>query len=211
MPPMNAAEREQLWAQKARLRPMMARRREAQPDKPALGKRICAVVETLPEYRQAGTVCSYVGVGSEVLTWNLLLTAMTAGKRVLVPYVDTHRLALFHLHDPGELAPAPFGLLEPRLELRHRATRLVHSSDVDLFVVPGLAFDRTGARLGFGKGYYDALLHGARPDALRVGLAFACQILPRLPMLEYDIGMHVVITEDEVYDPRATERDDAAS
>ena len=56
---------------------MVPRQRETQPDKPELSERICAIVETLPEYREARTVCSYVGVGSEVLTGNLLRAAMT--------------------------------------------------------------------------------------------------------------------------------------
>lgn len=77
---------------------------------------ICATLERLPEYQQARTICSYVGVGSEVLTWILLRAAIADNKQVVVPYVDRSRLRLFHLCDLVELAPAPFGLLEPRLD-----------------------------------------------------------------------------------------------
>lgn len=196
---MNTADREECWAQKARLRQLALRRRDAQLKKPALSKTICATLERSSECRQAKTICSYVGVGSEVLTWSLLGAAMTVGQRLIVPYVDGNQLALFNLHDLAELAPAPFGLLEPRRELRDQPDRQMHAADVELFVVPGLAFDATGARLGYGKGYYDNLLHSAPGEIPRVGLAFACQIERRLPLLDYDVKMHVVITEDAVY------------
>jgi 5-formyltetrahydrofolate cyclo-ligase len=196
---MNQSEEDRQLARKARLRGTAIRRRQAQPDREALSVRICTTLRTLPEYRDAETICSYVGVGSEVLTWDLLREAMAAGKKVVVPYVDQSRLALSSLCDPTELGPAPFGLLEPSPELRDQQARQTYASAVDLFVVPGLAFDSAGARLGYGKGYYDNLLDSAPAEAQRVGLAFACQIVPRLPTLGYDVSMHVVITEDAVY------------
>jgi 5-formyltetrahydrofolate cyclo-ligase len=196
---MNTAEREQQWARKTTLRRIAMRRREAQPNKAVLSERICVTLERLPEYRQAKTICSYVGVGSEVLTWNLLRAAIVGDKQVIVPYVDGSRLRLFHLHDLAELAPAPFGLWEPPAGLRGQLDRHVQPAEVELFVVPGLAFDPTGARLGYGKRYYDSLLRSAPPESPRIGLAFACQMEPRLPVLDYDVSMHVVVTEKTVH------------
>lgn len=196
---MNTVGREQQWARKATLRRIALRRREAQPNKEVLSERICATLERLPEYRQAKTICSYVGVGSEVLTWNLLQAAIADGKRVIVPYVDGGRLRLFHLLGLAELAPAPFGLLEPPPGLRARPDRQVQPAEVELFVVPGLAFDSTGARLGYGKRYYDSLLRSAPSQSPRMGLPFACQMEPRLPVLDYDVSMHVVVTEKAVH------------
>ncbi len=184
------------------MRRIALRRREAQPDRAVLSERICATIERLPEYRQAETICSYVGVGSEVLTWNLLGVAIAGDKKVIVPYVEGSRLRLFHLHDLVELAPAPFGLLEPPTELRGQPDRHTHPADVELFVVPGLAFDATGARLGYGKRYYDSLLRSAPSESPRIGLAFACQMEPGLPVLDYDIGMHVIVTEKAVFRSR---------
>jgi 5-formyltetrahydrofolate cyclo-ligase len=113
---MNTVEREQQWAQKATLRRTVLRRRDVQPNKAVVSERICATLERLPEYRQARAICSYVGVGSEVLTWNLLRAAIAEGKQVIVPYVDGSRLRLFHLRDLVELVSAPFGLLATRKE-----------------------------------------------------------------------------------------------
>jgi len=199
-------EKENLWARKAALRPLAVRRRDAQTNTEALSERICATVRTLPEYQRVETICSYVGVGNEVLTWNFLDVATAGGKKIVVPYVSEGRLALFRLADLAELGPAPFGLLEPRRELRDRPARQIEAHDVDLFVVPGLAFDTAGTRLGHGKGYYDKLLRLARVETPRVGLAFACQMLPRLPALAYDISMHAVVTEIAVHRPDASGR-----
>jgi len=182
------------------------RRRDAQPNTEALSERICATLKMLPEYQHAETICSYVGVGNEVLTWNFLDAAMAGGKKIVVPYVSKGRLALFRLADLAELGPAPFGLLEPRRELRGQPAQQMEAHDADLFVVPGLAFDTAGTRLGHGKGYYDKLLHLARAETPRVGVAFACQMWPRLPALAYDVSMHAVITEIAVHRPHASGR-----
>ncbi len=181
------------------MRRIALQRREAQPNRTVLSERICATLERLPEYRQAKTICSYVGVGSEVVTWNLLRAAIAGDKQVIVPYVDGSRLRLFHLHDLAELVPAPFGLLEPPPELCGQPDRHVQPANAELFVIPGLAFDSTGARLGYGKRYYDSLLQSAPPKSPRIGLAFACQMQPILPVLEYDVSMHMVITEVAVH------------
>lgn len=67
--------------------------------------------------------------------------------------------------------------------------------DIDAFLLPGIAFDEQGARLGFGKGYYDRVLERARPDALRVGFAFECQVVARVPTDTHDQAIHALITE----------------
>jgi 5-formyltetrahydrofolate cyclo-ligase len=75
----------------------------------------------------------------------------------------------------------------------------VKATDLDLIMVPGVAFDRTGARMGHGKGYYDKLLQHARPDAPLVALAFECQLFPAIPTASHDIFMDKIITEKAVY------------
>ena len=66
-------------------------------------------------------------------------------------------------------------------------------------IVPGVAFDRDGGRLGHGFGYYDKLLNRARPDAPLVALAFECQLFPQIPMQAHDVFMDKVVTESAVY------------
>src|SRR5437867_2990352 len=71
---------------------------------------------------------------------------------------------------------------------------------IDAFVVPGLAFDRAGGRVGWGRGHYDATLAAARPDALRIGIAFECQVIDHVPHDPHDALLHYVVTERDVYE-----------
>jgi 5-formyltetrahydrofolate cyclo-ligase len=116
-----------------------------------------------------------------------------------VPYCEADELELFQLEHLDELAPGAMGILEPRLELRRCFDRKVVPVDLDLIVTPGLAFDRRGGRLGYGKGYYDRLLHQIRADATKLAVCFECQLVPEIPLLPHDIRMDVLVTEKAVY------------
>lgn len=188
--------------EKTRLRRESLARREAEPDRAGKSVRIIDRVRALPEYAAARILSAFVGVGSEVTTLPLLEAALAAGKQVAVPWVDGDDLHLFALSGLDDLAPAPFGLLEPRLDRRHSAARVVKPSDVDLFVVPGLAFDRAGGRLGHGRGYYDRLLSRAAGRASFSAVAFECQLIPEVPMSANDVRVHRVVTEAATHEAR---------
>jgi 5-formyltetrahydrofolate cyclo-ligase len=99
-----------------------------------------------------------------------------------------------------ELAIGMYNIFEPAEQLRRQPAKQVPVSQIDLAMVPGVAFDERGGRLGHGKGYYDKLLENARPDCPLVALAFECQIFPEIPVGEHDIYMDKVITERRVID-----------
>ncbi len=147
----------------------------------------------LPAFRRASTVCCYVALPYEVQTRRLIEDMLARGKRVVVPVMQTRtrRLRLSELRDPStELAPGPFGVWEPH----PRARRPMPIRDVELVLVPGLAFDRRGHRLGHGHGYYDRFLARLPRSASTVGLAFACQVLDRLPAASHDHTVRAVLT-----------------
>ena len=146
----------------------------------------------------------YVDAGSEVSTGFALPAVIAGGKRIVVPWCrpETGELGLFRLDHVDELAVGAHGILEPRSDLRTRADRLVMPAEIDLAFVPGVAFDRTGGRLGQGRGYYDRLLANVRADAVLVGLAFDAQIVAAVPADPHDVGMDVVVTETHVYPGR---------
>lgn len=173
--------------------------RRARPDKDAASEVVCATLAALPEYAAAETVMGYVHFRNEVCTRGLLAAALGEGKRVVVPYCLADQLGLFLLESIDELAPGTWGIPEPKVELRSLADRRVDARRLDLVVVPGVAFDRRGHRLGHGKGYYDRLLAQVRPDAPLVGLAFECQLFPEIPSGPHDVAMDRVITEKAVY------------
>jgi 5-formyltetrahydrofolate cyclo-ligase len=181
--------------EKSRLRREILARRDAEHDRPRRSGAIVERILNLPEYEAAVLVCAFVGVGTEVDTLPLIETALARAKRVAVPWVDGRVLRLFELTGTGELAPAPFRLLEPPPDLRADPSREVTPREVDLFVVPGVAFDRAGGRLGHGRGYYDGLLAQARADARFVAAAFDCQLVPQVPMTPRDVPVDAIATE----------------
>jgi 5-formyltetrahydrofolate cyclo-ligase len=172
---------------------------------------IFARLTALPEYAAAGTALCYVSFRSEVATHDFLARLLADGKRAVVPYCQANRLELFHfVAGFDDLCPGTLGILEPKPELRRQNDRRVAVEEVDLFVIPGLAFDRQGGRLGYGKGYFDRLLRDARGNALLAAVAFECQLFDAVPMLPHDVRVDCVVTEADVYQrllPRQSPRD----
>ena len=173
--------------------------RRVQPDKDLLSRVICEKFVALPEYAAARTLLLYVDFGDEIRTRKLLSAALESDRRVVVPYCVRNDLRLFQLESMDELAGGTWGILEPKQELRRLERKRVDVAGVDLVMVPGVAFDRSGGRLGHGKGYYDRLLKHARPDTPLVALAFECQLFPDVPMLPHDVFMDKVVTEAAIY------------
>jgi 5-formyltetrahydrofolate cyclo-ligase len=155
--------------------------------------RIAEAANELLETRvgRGGVLAIYRSKGTEVDTTAIDQAARARGVEVAYPRVvdGQHQLA-FHLVGIDELLPSRFGLREPRTDARGVAIDRIAA-----FVIPGLAFDRSGARLGWGLGHYDATLALASPGALRVGLAFECQMVESVPHEAHDQLLHVIITE----------------
>ena len=104
---------------------------------------------------------------------------------------------------PEEVEPGAYGIPEPKKEFIRR----VDPDTVDLFVLPGVAFDVHGGRLGYGAGYYDRILVGTAPsrDFLRVSLialAFELQLVDRVPSSVHDVRVHKIVTEERVIECR---------
>lgn len=193
--------------QKETIRRQAFARRKQFPDKDAASAAIWDRFLALPQFRTAGTVMLYVHTGSEVRTGPLLPQLLAGPKRIVVPFCDAENLGLFHLEAMGELEPGTLGILEPRADLRLGPGKRVEPAELDLLIVPGVAFDRRGNRLGHGKGYYDRLLARLRADALKVGVAFECQLFDVIPMCQYDVPVDLVLTEAAEYrKPQAVRR-----
>ncbi len=177
--------------------------RNAQTNKDELSKAICARFMALPEYASAKTVMFYIDVRSEVRTRHTLPDALASGKKIIIPWCnDKGELELFHLTNMDELAVGMYKILEPKPELRLLPEKMAQPADLDLVMVPGVAFDRHGGRMGHGKGYYDKLLQHARRDTPLVALAFECQLFPEIPTAAHDIFMDRIVTESTVYEGR---------
>ncbi len=174
--------------------------RNAQENKDELSRRIVGAFMALPEYALAETVMFYIDVRSEVRTRHDLVLALQSGKTIVVPWCNADgELELFRLDSMDELEIGMYKILEPRAELRGLAEKQVNVESLDLIMVPGVGFDRRGARTGHGKGYYDKLLQHARRNTPLIALAFECQLFDEIPVADHDIFMDKIITEDHVY------------
>lgn len=197
---MSAPDLTELQLRKKDIRERAHAARNAQPDKEEVSGKILETFMALPEYGRAGTVMFYVDVRSEVRTRQHFPAALASGKKIVIPYCVDGELELFHLESMDELALGMYRILEPKPELRTVAAKHVDVEELDLIMVPGVAFDRRGARSGHGMGYYDKLLEHARRDTPLVALAFECQMFDEVPTQSHDIFMDKVVTELAVYD-----------
>lgn len=145
----------------------------------------------LAVFRKAKTVLCYVSLSYEVETWLLMKQMLEIGKRVVVPRVHGRDLRLSEVRDLGrDLAPGAFGVWEPT----PKTIRPVHPDELDLVLVPGVAFDRSGQRLGHGQGYFDRFLSRLPRTTPRVGLCFEFQLLDRLPVSSHDQTVQTVLS-----------------
>ena len=187
---------------KAAIRKQAHENRKNQEDKEAVSIAIMNRFMELAEYDAARTVMFYVDVRDEVRTRQALPAALATGKRIVVPYCVDGELELFWLESMDELELGMYRILEPKNELRGVVHKRLQPEDLDLIMVPGVAFDKNGGRTGHGKGYYDKLLEHTRPETPLVALAFECQMFDEIPMDHHDIFMDKVVTENNVYTGR---------
>jgi 5-formyltetrahydrofolate cyclo-ligase len=190
---------EKVLREKQELRLNVTGRRKTQKEADVLSRLIWDKILALPQFASARTVMTYLDIGSEVRTRRYVPALWRLGKKVVVPYCVARELRLFHLKNMDELSPGTWQILEPKPEWRERAERQVEAAELDLIVVPGLAFDRCGGRLGLGKGYYDRFLPHIRSDAVKIAPAFECQLIDKIPVLPHDVGVDFVVTEIAVY------------
>ena len=155
---------------------------------------IAARLFALPAYRVSRTLLFFLSFGSEVDTLPMIEENIARGKQVAVPKAvpATRQLIPSLLLDPQrDLAPGVYGIPEPHPE----ALRPLDPGELDLIIVPGVAFDEAGNRLGYGGGYYDRFFPLLRPQVPLVALALELQIRPAVPADPWDRRVDCIVTE----------------
>jgi 5-formyltetrahydrofolate cyclo-ligase len=159
---------------------------------------ITARILKLPEYQQARTILGYMNFGSEFASELWLIQALADGKKLALPKVnlDTKQLDLYWVDDlEKQLLAGPWGIREPMAE---RCQRLNSLNEVEFALLPGVAFSRNGARLGYGGGFYDKLLAVMTHRPVLAAAAFTLQLIEQIPQDETDVKVEWLITEQEV-------------
>lgn len=175
---------------------VLQRRRALDPE--ALQRESRAITQRVLDwvgFRNAKSILIYLSKKGEVETDALIQEALDRGKTVGVPVTDekNNELAVSHLSGLDiEFDIGPFGIREPAQPFLIPLAL----ENLDLVIAPGLAFDRQGGRIGYGKGYFDRLLARMPLASLKAGLALEFQVYESLPQMATDVKMNVVVTEN---------------
>jgi 5-formyltetrahydrofolate cyclo-ligase len=175
------------------------RRREQDPRAARLkDKRISKQVLDLESIHRSETIALYSSLADEVDTTAILSELLRLQKTVVLPKVvgkslefrivknidnDLSNIGSFGIDEPADTCP------------------LIPIDSIDLFIIPGIAFDRFGGRIGFGGGYYDRVLHQKRSDAISLAIAYEFQVVHAVSIEEHDKSVDMIVTEQEVYHP----------
>jgi 5-formyltetrahydrofolate cyclo-ligase len=155
-------------------------------------KRITSLALYFEPFKKAKSLALYFPIRNEVRTEGIFEGAEQLGKEIYFPRVRGSLLEFLEVDDLSDLKPGEFGIPEPASGADRK-----EAEDIDLIIVPGVAFDLEGRRMGYGKGYYDRALR--RVDRRRLlGLAHDLQVLDSIPAEEGDIGVGFLITESGI-------------
>lgn len=153
---------------------------------------ITSVLFSLDEFSRADTVMVYISAFKEVDTRAIIERLDGEGRKIVVPISNTEDFTITPSYITGfdDMHRGAYGIWEPD------EVNEAREEDIDLIIVPGIAFDERGNRCGFGKGYYDRLL--SESNAVKIGLCYDFQIVSELETDEYDIPMDMVISERRI-------------
>lgn len=149
------------------------------------------------EFDKAKKILFFMSLEKEVQTWDMICQSFQIGKKVHLPITvkNSFDLKIARIRDTNiNFVSGAYGIKEPE----EGSYDFVDPQEIDLIVVPGLAFDNQGSRLGFGKGYYDRLFANGNPKALRFGVALDFQVVASLPQSKTDLPVHLIATDKQV-------------
>lgn len=149
-------------------------------------------LSTLEVFKLSKSIALYSPIFSEVRTDSIFISAVQEEKEIYFPRVNGSSLEFYQVKDLDNLKPGKYGVLEPDEGL-YKA----NIDDIDLFLLPGLGFDYSGNRVGYGKGYYDRALVNVSEDR-KIGLCYGFQLFESVPADENDKKVGFVITEKDI-------------
>lgn len=117
---------------------------------------------------------------------------------VVIPFCDSDEIIPFRLFSFDDLETGSFGILEPKSELRKDSKRLLSPESLEVVIVPGLAFDTFGNRLGHGKGFYDRFISRLKTTSIKIALCYEFQIVDSIPVTKFDKPVNIIVTENRI-------------
>lgn len=168
-------------------------------------ERVAAIqrrIKSWNAFQNARTILFYLANSEEISLDRLVESAWARKCRVVVPFCEGLELRLCEIFSWNETEPGSFGIREPLESVRKDLSRRMPSESLDFLLVPGLGFDRSGGRLGYGKGYYDRFLNGMKTAVPIVGVTFTELVFPVIPTAGHDFRVGAIINQHEIYDCR---------
>jgi len=148
------------------------------------------------DYLNSKNIFIYYPCRSEIDTTIIIKKALKESKNIILPRVEGTLLNLYFINDIyTQLQEGSYKIMEP---IPSSCTR-AHIADINLAIVPGIAFDRNLNRLGYGGGFYDKIIRNLPQNIKKIALSFDIQIVPNIPVLDHDIKIDIIITESKIY------------
>lgn len=186
----------------ARSRARQARDGVEQTERRSAAHELAFVLLELPELASAATILAYAALPNELDPMPAIWRLRKRGVRIAYPRIEAPGVLGMHYVDHEmELVPGPFGLAQPSEHAAHAPHECI-----DAVIVPGVAFDVQGTRLGYGGGYYDRLLPMMRRECVRIGVAFDEQVLEHIPTEDHDECVDLVVTPARIIRPDTPRR-----
>ena len=140
-------------------------------------------------YKHSKTLMLYMPLKNETDTVEIINTAFADGKKVVFPVTndETYEITPYYAKEDGEFSVGAFHILEPNTK------KVADVCDIDVILVPGIAFSKSGVRVGFGKGCYDRLLENTK--AIKVGYCYDFQLCNEIPSDIHDVSMDYIVSE----------------
>lgn len=194
----NNPDQEEISLLKSRIRTRVQNKRDTltPAEKAGKSKKIAGYFFSTDLFSTASNILLYYPFRSEIDTTIIINKTLRLGKKVILPRVYSERLKLFLVHDISrQLEKGSYGIMEPVTG----QCRPAEYRDVDLAIIPGVAFDRNLNRLGYGGGFYDRLLKKIPSTVKRISLAFDLQVMDEIPVSGHDIKIDLLITESGIW------------
>lgn len=154
---------------------------------------------SLSQIQTAEYILCYASYKSEVKTGKLMEEFIKRGKQIYLPRVSGEEMDFYHISSPMDLTEGYKGIPEPSIRCTDVFTKEIWNENKEhvVMLIPGAAFSETGARIGYGKGYYDRYLERI-PCKERIALCYEMQIVKDIPVDEHDIPVSVIVTEEKI-------------
>lgn len=173
---------------------MLMQRRAYTAEQIALmSRQLVSSLWSLPQIQDADRIMGYLSFDKELSLDFFMQEALQKGKKLYVPHVVDEKNSIIEAVELQSLQDVEYGMYGIRIPC---GREVLHPQQLDVVLVPGVAFSKAGQRLGMGKGYYDRFLQ--RTNATKMGVILPCNLLEELPTAEHDQSMEWVITTEQV-------------